>query len=61
MTLTALDPKPALVVIDLQKGIVSSHTDPSVDDVVKQAANLFPKLGETATTAQILDMLDNRQ
>ena len=40
MALTTLDPKPPLVVIDLQKGIVSSHTDPSIDDVVKQAANL---------------------
>jgi nicotinamidase-related amidase len=40
MTLTVLEPKPALVVIDLQKGTVSSHTDPSLDAVVKQAANL---------------------
>lgn len=40
MALTTLDPKPALVVVDLQKGIVSSHAEPSVDGVVKQAANL---------------------
>jgi nicotinamidase-related amidase len=40
MALTTLGPKPALVVIDLQKGIVSSHTGPAVDDVVKQAASL---------------------
>jgi nicotinamidase-related amidase len=40
MALTTLDATPALVVIDLQKGIVSSHIDPSVDDMVEQAANL---------------------
>jgi len=33
MTLTTIDPGSALVVIDLQKGIVSAHTDSPVTAV----------------------------
>lgn len=40
MTVTTIDPRPALVVIDLQKGIISSHQDDSVDAAVQQAATL---------------------
>ncbi|MEU0436116.1 isochorismatase family protein [Streptomyces sp. NPDC006290] len=40
MALTTIDPTSALVVIDLQKGIVSAQTDPSVTAVVKQATHL---------------------
>jgi nicotinamidase-related amidase len=40
MTVTLIDPKPALVVIDLQKGIVSRATAHPIDDVVKQASRL---------------------
>jgi nicotinamidase-related amidase len=40
MALTTIDPTSALVVIDLQKGIVSAHTDDAVTAVVKQAAYL---------------------
>jgi nicotinamidase-related amidase len=40
MALTTIDPTSALVVIDLQQGIVSAHSDPSVTAVVKQAAQL---------------------
>lgn len=40
MTLTTIDPTSALVVIDLQKGIVSAHSDPAVTAAVKQAACL---------------------
>ncbi|MEY9964912.1 nicotinamidase-related amidase [Streptacidiphilus sp. MAP12-16] len=40
MALTTIDPASALVVIDLQKGIVSAHSDPAVTVVVKQAAHL---------------------
>ncbi|MFG1645825.1 isochorismatase family protein [Amycolatopsis sp. NPDC049252] len=40
MALTTIDPVPALVVIDLQQGIVSAFDDPSVTAVVKQAAHL---------------------
>jgi len=41
MALTTIDPTSALVVIDLQKGIVSAHSsDPAVTAVVKQAAQL---------------------
>ncbi|MER7180181.1 cysteine hydrolase [Streptomyces hyaluromycini] len=40
MTLTTLDPASALIVIDLQKGIVSAHTDDAVTAAVEQAAHL---------------------
>jgi nicotinamidase-related amidase len=40
MPLTTLDPKPALVVIDLQKGITSVPTELDVDAVVGKAAEL---------------------
>jgi len=41
MALTTIDPTSALVVIDLQKGLVSAHSsDPTVTAVVKQAAQL---------------------
>ena len=50
MPLSTLDPTPALVAIDLQKGTVSGHRH-SIERV-------FPKLGETATSAEIIDFLD---
>lgn len=40
MALTTIDPMPALVVIDLQKGIVAAHTDSQVAAAVKQATHL---------------------
>lgn len=40
MTLTTIDPTPALVVIDLQKGIVAPRTDPTTTAAVKQAVHL---------------------
>jgi nicotinamidase-related amidase len=40
MPITTLDPKTALVVIDLQKGIMAYTTTPAVGEVVKQAALL---------------------
>jgi nicotinamidase-related amidase len=40
MALTTIDPTSALVVIDLQKGIVSAHRDPAVTAAVTQAAHL---------------------
>jgi nicotinamidase-related amidase len=40
MALTTIDPTSALVVIDLQKGIVSALTDDAVTAAVKQAAQL---------------------
>jgi MFS family permease/nicotinamidase-related amidase len=40
MTLTTIDPTSALVVIDLQKGIVSARTDDPVTAVVRQATHL---------------------
>lgn len=40
MPITTLDPKTALVVIDLQKGIMAYTTTPAVGEVVKRAALL---------------------
>lgn len=40
MTLSALDPKTALVAIDLQKGIVGMQTTPASSEVVSAAARL---------------------
>jgi nicotinamidase-related amidase len=40
MALTTLDPKPALVVIDLQKGIMTIPAAHPVDEVVERAARL---------------------
>ncbi|MER7837599.1 isochorismatase family protein [Streptomyces sp. NPDC096040] len=40
MTLTTIDPTSALVVIDLQKGIVPDHTADRVTAAVKQATHL---------------------
>lgn len=40
MTLTTIDPTPALVVIDMQKGIVAAHKDDSVTGAVQHSADL---------------------
>jgi nicotinamidase-related amidase len=40
MTVTTLDPKTALIVIDLQKGIVSRPLAPAMEGVVRQAVAL---------------------
>jgi nicotinamidase-related amidase len=40
MALTTIDPRSALVVIDLQKGIVSAHAGSPVTAVVEQATHL---------------------
>lgn len=40
MTVTTLDPKTALIVVDLQKGIVSRPLAPPMDGVVKHAVAL---------------------
>lgn len=40
MAITALDPKTALLVIDLQKGIVAYPTMHPIGDIVKQASTL---------------------
>jgi nicotinamidase-related amidase len=40
MTVTAIDPKTALIVVDLQKGIVSLPTVHPIGDVVKHASTL---------------------
>ncbi len=40
MPLTTIDPKPAFVVIDLQKGITSRPTAHPVPEIIERAANL---------------------
>ncbi len=40
MTVTAIDPKTALIVVDLQKGVVSVPTAQPIDGVVRNAAAL---------------------
>ncbi len=40
MTVTALDPKTALIVIDLQKGIVAYPLVHPIGEVIKQARSL---------------------
>ena len=104
MPLSTIDPKTALVVIDLQQGIVDAptvHPVGEVGEIVERSAvsttsgvestarsaydhgyhvvlatdamtdtdpdahatsveRIFPKLGETATTAEILTMLETR-
>lgn len=40
MALTTMDPKPALVMIDLQKGIVGRETAHPVDQILEHAASL---------------------
>jgi nicotinamidase-related amidase len=40
LTLTTLDPKPALVVIDLQKGLMTIPTVHPVEDIVDRSARL---------------------
>jgi nicotinamidase-related amidase len=40
MALTTLDPKPALVVIDLQRGILAFPAVHPVDEIVQRAASL---------------------
>jgi nicotinamidase-related amidase len=40
MTLTTLDPKPALIVIDLQKGIVDAPTIHPTGEIVERSASL---------------------
>jgi nicotinamidase-related amidase len=40
MTLSTIDPKPALVVIDLQKGILSIPAAHPIEEIVRRSANL---------------------
>lgn len=40
MAVSAIDPTPALILVDLQKGITSAHLGDSVDAVVHQATRL---------------------
>jgi hypothetical protein len=52
MPLSQLDPSPALILIDLQKmavGLTTAHPH-SVE-------RIFPRIGETTTTGQVLNQL----
>lgn len=82
MSLTTLDPKTALVVIDLQKGIavlpavestareahslgfnvtlaVDAMTDLSAEAHASSLQRIFPRLGESGNTQDIIDLLDS--
>ena len=71
MPVTTLDPKTALILIDLQKGVVGLPTVHPTGEVVARAARLaeahansiemiFPCLGETGMTEAILALIDAR-
>jgi nicotinamidase-related amidase len=94
MPVTTLDPKTALIVIDLQKGIVALPTAHPTNEVVKHASEstarhahengfhvtlavdamtdmnadahqnsitrILPRLGETGTTQEIIELLNER-
>jgi isochorismate hydrolase len=76
MAITPLDQKAALVIIDLQKGIVSyptahpigfhvalavdAMTDLNLDAHNHSVTRIFPRLGENGTTPEILDLLKRR-
>ena len=47
MALTTLDPTTALIIVDLQKGIIGIR-------------NVFPRLGETGAAQEIIDRLPTR-
>jgi nicotinamidase-related amidase len=40
MALTTLDPKPALIVVDLQKGVVDAPTIHPAEEIVERSASL---------------------
>jgi nicotinamidase-related amidase len=73
MPVTTLDPNTALIIIDLQKGILSYSTVRPIGEVVKHAAALAEAFrrhhlpvvlvnatggSPTGTTAEIIDLLD---
>jgi hypothetical protein len=71
IALTTLDPKTALIVIDLQKGIVGMPTVNPSAEVVKHAtalagahanstARICTRLDEIATREEIIDLLNSR-
>jgi hypothetical protein len=67
MAIGTLDARPALLVVDLQKGIVglptahpmaSAMTDMSADAHHNSITRIFPRLGETGTTPEIVGLLE---
>lgn len=94
MAVTTLDPNTALIIVDLQKGIVGSSFIDPIDGIVSRSRarlvrlarehgfnvtlsldamtdarpeahdysikNVFPKLGETGTAQDIIDLLATR-
>ena len=59
MAITTLDPKTALIVIDLQQGIVGLTGAHPMSGVVA-VARIFPRIGETGSAQAIVDLLDTR-
>jgi hypothetical protein len=69
MPLTTLNSKTALIVGDLQSGILSYPTVHLIVEVVghstarpdihgNRISRIFPRLGETGTTQQFIDLVD---
>jgi len=64
MTIAALDARTALLVIDLQKGIVNLPTAHPIPEIIANAVGLldafrriFPRLGETSMTKRIVELV----
>lgn len=73
MPITTLDPRSALIVIDLQEGILALAKVHPHDAIVKNAiriihtsrekngvTKIFPRLGETGTTEEIISLFEVR-
>ena len=60
MPLITLDPQTALIIVDLQKGIVSSPFIHPIEAHEYSLRHVFPRLGETGSTQDVLDLLAKR-
>jgi hypothetical protein len=68
MALTVLDPQTALIVVDLQKGLRNMPAVHPIAGVIEHVCRLvedslthvFPRLGETGSTQDVLDLLAGR-
>jgi len=65
MALTALDPNTALIIVDVQKGIfglpaIDSMTDNRPEDSAYSLGQVFPRLGESGSSHDIITRLQTR-
>ena len=65
MALSTLDPQTALIILDLRKGIaplplaIDAMTDASMDSHTCSLTKIFPRLGESGTTREVLNLLNS--